>query len=234
MKRRPQKPTKKRSVCRRNPTATGSSSRKLRNSWTIYNHDAIPNLTSRDFPAFLFMKFTEKKIDGTSVFSGQLLQVYVDRVQLPGGRISTREYIRHQGAVVMIPRLADNRLMLVKQFRYPAGKVMLEFPAGKLDPGEDYRSTAERELMEEIGYRPGSLRLLGELDPCVGYSDEHMWIVLAEDLQPEKQAGDDDELIETVPLDIQAVFQHIWDGHITDSKSLACALWLAHLDHIQL
>lgn len=118
----------------------------------------------------------EETIRSEHLFKGRLLDVYRDEIRLPDGRISTREYTLHPGAVVMIPVLPNGQIMLIRQFRYPAKKVMIELPAGKLDEGEDYRTTAYRELEEEIGYKAGKITYVAEIDPCVGYSDEHMWI----------------------------------------------------------
>ncbi|NOZ74342.1 MAG: NUDIX hydrolase [FCB group bacterium] len=171
------------------------------------------------------MKFTETQRTTTQVFKGKLLDVRLDTVELPDGRTATREYILHQGAVVMIPVLPDGKIVLVKQFRYPIGRVMIEFPAGKLDPGEDYLTTAERELKEEIGYRPGRMTLLGELEPCVGYSNERMGIVLAEDLTADSVPGDEDEWIEVMPVTFDEALSLVWDGSITDSKTVAGLFW---------
>ncbi|MFQ6614198.1 MAG: NUDIX domain-containing protein [Fidelibacterota bacterium] len=171
------------------------------------------------------MEFKEVQESTTRIFKGKLLDVRLDTVKLPDGRTATREYIVHQGAVVMIPVLPDGKIVLVKQYRYPVGQVMIEFPAGKLDPGEDYLTTAERELMEEIGYRPQRMTLLGELNPCVGYSNERLGIVLAEDLVADSAPGDDDEWIEILPMTIEQALALVWDGSITDSKTVAGLLW---------
>jgi ADP-ribose pyrophosphatase len=175
------------------------------------------------------MELKENQRTSSQVFKGRLLDVRLDMVELPDGRTATREYILHPGAVVMIPVLPDKQLVLVRQYRYPAGRVMIELPAGKLDSGEDYLTTANRELKEEIGYRAERLTLLGELDPCVGYSNEHMWIVLAEDLRPETAQGDDDEWIEILTTSYDQALKMVWDGSITDSKTLAGLLWYSKI-----
>jgi len=168
---------------------------------------------------------TEKCLSSEPVFKGRLLDIYLDKVQLPDGSTSTREYTTHPGAVAMVPILPDGRIMLIRQFRYPVGKVMIEIPAGKLDPGEDYLTTARRELVEEIGYRAEKFTLLGEIDPCVGYSDEHMWICLAEDLVPMKNNLDHDEFIELLPVTLNQAVVMATDGSITDVKTIIAILW---------
>jgi len=167
----------------------------------------------------------EQQIGSEAIFKGRLLDIYRDTVELPDGSESTREYTRHPGAVAMIPILPDGRIMLIRQFRYPVNKVMIEIPAGKLDPSEDYQSTAERELVEEIGFRAGKLTLLGEIDPCVGYSDEHMWICLAEDLVIAKNNPDQDEFIELLPVTRTEALNMATDGRITDVKTIIGIMW---------
>lgn len=158
-----------------------------------------------------------------------LLDVYRDEIRLPDGRISTREYTLHPGAVVMIPVLPNGQIMLIRQFRYPAKKVMIELPAGKLDEGEDYRTTAYRELEEEIGYKAGKITYVAEIDPCVGYSDEHMWITLAEDLHKTEENTDHDEFIEPFPVSLEQALAMVWEGQITDVKTVIGILWTDRL-----
>ena len=111
---------------------------------------------------------TETQVEGTRVFHGKLLDVRCDRVALPDGKESTREYIVHQGAAVVIPVLDNGDLLFERQFRYPLGKALLELPAGKIDPGEDVLVTAQRELLEETGYTAEKWRHVGLVHPCVG------------------------------------------------------------------
>lgn len=167
----------------------------------------------------------ETCLQSEALFKGRLLEIYRDRVRLPDGKTSTREYTRHPGAVAMVPLLPDGRIMLIRQFRYPLNKVLIEIPAGKLDPGEDYLTTARRELAEEIGYRAGRFTSLGEIDPCAGYSDEHMAILLATDLKPAAEQPDRDEFIEPLPVLPAEAFAMARDGRITDVKTLIGLLW---------
>ncbi len=167
----------------------------------------------------------EKCLETEPIFKGRLLDIHRDRVRLPNDSESTREYTRHPGAVAMVPLLPDGRIMLIRQFRYPVRKVMIELPAGKLDPGEDYLTTAPRELEEEIGYRAGEFILLGEIDPCVGYSDEHMWICLARDLTATTNNLDRDEFLEALPVSLPEAVRMATDGTITDVKTIIGILW---------
>ncbi len=167
----------------------------------------------------------EKRLKSEPIYKGKLLDIYCDKVQLPDGTTSTREYTIHPGAVALVPVLPDGKIMLIRQFRYAVKKVMIEIPAGKLDPGEDYLITAKRELVEEIGYRVGKLTLLGEIDPCVGYSDEHMWICLAEDLVLMENNLDHDEFIELFPVTLNQAVVMATDGSITDVKTIIAILW---------
>lgn len=167
----------------------------------------------------------EQKIDSRTVFKGRLLDIRLDQVRLPDGTCTTREYTVHPGAVALVPVLPDGRIVLIRQYRYPMGKVMIELPAGKLDPGEDYLAAAHRELIEEIGYSVGRLTLLGEIDPCVGYSDEHMWICLADELIATENNLDHDEFIELLPVPLDTAVTMVTDGTITDVKTIIGILW---------
>src|SRR5690606_37881018 len=115
---------------------------------------------------------TETTIESESVFEGKLLKVRRDRVRLPNGREATREYIKHPGAVVVMALLDDDHVVMVRQYRYAVQQLILEFPAGKLDPGEAPLDCAQRELMEETGYSARQWTPLGQMHLAVGYSDE--------------------------------------------------------------
>ncbi len=167
----------------------------------------------------------EKMLESKVLFKGRLLDIYRDLVRLPDGTTSTREYTLHPGAVAIVPILPDGKIMLIRQFRYPTGKVLVEIPAGKLDPGEDYLVTAGREMEEEIGYKAGKFTLLGEIDPCVGYSNEHMWICLAENLTEIENNLDHDEFIELFPVSLEEAVHMATDGSITDVKTIIGLLW---------
>ncbi len=167
----------------------------------------------------------EKTIASQSVFKGRLLDVWRDEVALPNGATSIRETIRHPGAAVMVPVPGDNRVILVRQFRYAVGQVMVELPAGKLDPGEEPEATARRELAEEIGYLPGHLVRLGLIHPCIGYSDEQITVYLATGLQPTTTNYDGDEFLEPFELSMDGALEWIRQGKITDVKTIIALYW---------
>ncbi len=167
----------------------------------------------------------ENRLTGANVFRGMLLDVWRDEVTLPDGGTAVREYIRHPGAVVMVPLMDDGRLIFVRQFRYALGRVMVELPAGKLDPGEDPAVAASRELAEETGYHPGQLTHLGLIHPCIGYSDERIEVYLAEQLRPQAAAAEADELLEPFDLDFKEALEWVREGKITDVKTIIALYW---------
>jgi ADP-ribose pyrophosphatase len=162
----------------------------------------------------------ETRVSGDDVFHGSLLHVRRDRIRLPDGGAATREYIVHPGAAMIIPVLADGRLVMERQFRYPIGKVMLEFPAGKLDPGEDALTTAKRELLEETGYRAASWEWLAVVHPIVSYSTERIEIFLAQDLELDRAQPDPGEFLEVVLVDFADAFAQLKSGLVTDVKTI--------------
>lgn len=170
---------------------------------------------------------TETLIDSEPIFDGKLLHVRRDRVRLPSGGEAVREYIQHPGAVVVIPVLPNGALLFERQFRYPVGRVFLELPAGKIDPGEDIRLTAERELHEETGYQAGRWRHLGVMHPCIGYADERIEIFLAEELHAvaSGQRLDEEEFLELVELSLADALAAVRDGRITDAKTITALFW---------
>ncbi len=172
------------------------------------------------------LHLVETELDSRSVFDGALLKVRKDTVRLPNGESSTREYIRHLGAVVIIPLLPDGRMVFERQFRYPLRRVILELPAGKIDPGEDILVTGQRELREETGYEADHWRHLGVTHPCVGYSDERIEIFLASGLRfAGEQALDHNEFIEIVQLTHDEAAAAVREGAITDGKTVTALYW---------
>ncbi len=168
----------------------------------------------------------ESQIEGAQVYQGKLLDVRCDRVRLPDGHESTREYVVHQGAAVVIPILENGELVFERQYRYPLGKVMLELPAGKIDPGEEILETARRELLEETGYGAREWRYLGVTHPCVGYSNERIEIFLAQGLVKESQQNlDHGEFLDVLTLSLDEALLAVRKGEITDGKTITCLLW---------
>jgi len=170
-------------------------------------------------------KFEEQAIESVRVYDGRLLQVYRDSVRLPNGHTSGREWIKHPGAAVVIPYLGKGRILLVRQYRYPVRRVMLELPAGKMDPGESPADTVRRELAEETGFIPQKVTEVALIHTCVGYSDERLFLYWADELQRCAAQPDEDETIEIAPTDIDVAMELLRCGEITDAKTLIGLFW---------
>ena len=167
----------------------------------------------------------EKKIEAETVYEGTFLTLKRDKILLPNGNTSTREWIKHPGAICCIPILPDGKIALIKQYRYPVKKEMIEIPAGKLDQNEIPEQCALRELEEEIGYKANKLTLLANIHPAVGFTDEKMWLYLAEDLIETKQSLDTDEFLSLFPTKLEEAVEMVWEGEITDVKTIIGILW---------
>jgi ADP-ribose pyrophosphatase len=169
----------------------------------------------------------ETEIASETVFKGKLLEVRRDRVRLPNGGESLREYIVHPGAVVVLALLDNGNLLFERQFRYPLRRVFLELPAGKIDSGENILDTARRELLEETGYEATDWVHLGVMHPGIGYSDERIEIFTARGLRrvgpPQLDANEFLEVLELSPAEAR---QAVWDGRITDGKTISALYWL--------
>lgn len=162
----------------------------------------------------------ERTLSSEQVFDGALLHVRRDRVRLPDGGESVREYVRHPGAVVVVALQADGALVLERQFRYPLRRAFLEFPAGKIDTGEAILACAMRELREETGYEAADWQHVGVMHPCIGYSDERIEIFVASGLRHVGHAWDEGEFLEVLAMPVDAVEEAIHTGRITDAKSI--------------
>ena len=167
----------------------------------------------------------EEQLSTEAVFEGRLLKVFRDEVRLPDGSKGGREYIKHPGAVVIIPVLPDGRLVFERQFRYPVGQAFLELPAGKIDPGEDILDCARRELQEETGYVTDNWRYLGVMHPCIGYSNERIEIFIATGLEHVGHAWDEGEFLELLTLSPSEAREAVFDGRITDAKTITALYW---------
>ena len=165
-------------------------------------------------------------VEGREVYQGSFLKVQRDLVRLPDGREATREYIRHPGAVMIVPLLEDGQLLLERQYRYPMGRVMLEFPAGKLDPQERPLDCAVRELREETGYRAAEWAYAGVLHNAIAYSDEGIHIFFARGLVPGPVQLDAGEFVECLSISTEALDEASRRGEVTDAKTLIGLLWL--------
>jgi ADP-ribose pyrophosphatase len=167
---------------------------------------------------------TEHFVSGDMVYDGSLLKVRRDVVRLPDGAQATREYIRHPGAVAIVPLFDDGRVLLERQFRYPHRREFIEVPAGKLEPGEAPLATAKRELKEETGYAAAEWTRLGAMHPAIAYTDEAIEIFICRKLQKVGDTAlDPGEFVETLVVGFDEAIAMIRDGRITDSKTV-CAL----------
>lgn len=168
----------------------------------------------------------ERRLGGRRLTEGGWLDVYKDDVALPDGTQATREYIRHPGAVAVVPILDDGRIVLVRQFRYPVGKITLELPAGKLDAGEETLACARRELQEETGFVAREWAFACEIHNAAAYSSESIWIWFARGLQAGPQNLDTGEFVEVVTLAEAELDDLARSGGLPDVKTLIGLQWL--------
>ncbi len=175
----------------------------------------------------------ETKRSGHEVFKGRFLHAFQDVVGLPDGSSTVREYVVHPGAVMVIPLVqkddASFEVVLERQFRYPVGRVMVEFPAGKLDAGESTFACAQRELQEETGYIAQEWAHAGVLHPVIAYSTEFIDIWFARDLVRGEQHLDQGEFLDVMTASPAELLQWCADGRVTDGKTLVGALWMQNV-----
>ncbi|MDA8416900.1 MAG: NUDIX hydrolase [Betaproteobacteria bacterium] len=169
--------------------------------------------------------FTEVTLGSRTAYQGSFLEVFHDRVRLPNGAETDREYILHHGASAIIPLLDEETLLLEYQFRYPQRQHYYELPAGKLDPGEDPLAAAQRELLEETGYRAADWKRLVCLDQCIAYTTEKITFYMARNLSYEAPRRDEEEFLETLALPLSEAYAWIESGKICDAKTVSGLLW---------
>ncbi len=174
-------------------------------------------------------RLKESTQSNESVFKGRLLDVQRDTVLLPGGNTATREYILHPGASAIVPLLPDGQVVLVRQYRYPMHRAFVEFPAGKIDPGEGPLATAKRELLEETGYRAGEWTELTTIHNAVAYADESIILFLAEGLEQGEQQLDENEFVEVFTAPLEDLMGWIVAGEVTDVKTVIGAFFVQKL-----
>jgi len=166
----------------------------------------------------------EQVVESRRIYQGQVVSLRVDRVQLPDGRSVVREVVEHAAVVAIVALDEQGCVLLVRQYRLPAGKPLLEIPAGGIDPGESGEEAAQRELQEETGYRAGRLERLSGFFASPGYCDEYMQLFLASDLEPSPLRADADESIQVVRLPLAEALRLVEWGEICDAKSII-GLW---------
>ena len=176
------------------------------------------------------INFVEKPTSSELIFDGKVLHVYRDEIELPNGAPSFREYIRHVGAVCVIPITAEREVVCVKQYRYAVGEVLLEIPAGKLDSkDEDPEAAVRRELREETGAVCGKLTYLGKYLGSPALLNECIYMYLAEDLTFGETDFDDDEFLEIVRIPLSELVEDVMDGKIADGKTQIAVLRAAKM-----
>lgn len=167
----------------------------------------------------------EKQLHSELVYQGSFLKVLRDEVELPDGKKSTREYIPHPGAAMIIPVTDEGQLVMIRQYRYAVKKIFIEFPAGKIDPGEQPLQTAARELEEEVGLVAKELHHLTTIHPVIGYSNERIEIYLAKGLIPTKQCLDHEEFLDIFEISVSEAMQKMRQGEVTDVKTMVGLFW---------
>jgi ADP-ribose pyrophosphatase len=169
---------------------------------------------------------TEHFVSGSRVYDGSLLKVHRDVVRLPDGAQGAREYIRHPGAVAVVPLFDDGAVLLERQFRYPHAREFIELPAGKLEPGEPHLETAKRELLEETGYVAAEWTRVGVIHTAIAYTDEAIELFLARKLTHVERKLDAGEFLELFTAPFDEALEMVRTGRITDAKSVSGLLWV--------
>ncbi len=175
------------------------------------------------------MSFVEKKLNEQAVYNGAIFSVYSGTVSLPNGKTAPRDRIEHHGGAGILPIDSEGNTYLVRQYRFGVDKMLLEIPAGKLEPGEDPQLTAARELTEEVGFLPRKITPLGHMELSPAYLGEITYLYLGQDLIPQKNDLDEDEFLEVIKLPFEQALQMVLDGEITDGKTQNAILKAAHL-----
>lgn len=172
----------------------------------------------------------EETVASRLIFDGRVVHLYVDRVRLPDGKEAEREYMRHIGAVCVLPLDRDGNVRCVRQYRYPHAEILTEIPAGKLgSKTEDHAAAALRELREETGYTCGKLTFLGNIYTSPAILDEVIGLYLAEDLTPGETHFDDDEFLAPADIPLAALVDEVMAGRIPDAKTQLAVMRVAEL-----
>ncbi len=166
----------------------------------------------------------EKTIASQQIYRGHAVNIRVDTVEKVGGRKTKRDVVEHSDCIAVVALDEQNNILLVRQFRYPVGRFLLEIPAGGIDPGEEPIDSVRRELQEEIGYLPRKINKLGGFYTIPGYGTEYLHCFVATDLVPGHLTAEDTEDIELVRVSQDEILQLIHSGKICDAKSIAALL----------
>ena len=170
------------------------------------------------------MDLTEHTVESRTLFEGHIVKLTLDRARLPDGTLADREVVYHPGGVAILALDEGENVALVRQYRYPMRQLLLELPAGKLDPGEDPRLAAARELSEETGLEAAEWTDLGEILASPGFCTERLHMYLARRLTHREQHLDKDEFLDVVTVPFRQLVDQVMDGTITDAKTVATTL----------
>lgn len=165
------------------------------------------------------MELFEKKINSKQIFNGVVVKLFVDDVELPDGKKTIREVVRHPGAVCVIPIDSEENVIMIKQFRYPFSEVLLEVPAGKLEPNEEPIEAVKRELEEESGVVAESIEYIGTMYTTVAILDEKIHMYLATGLTYKNAHPDEGEFLEVEKIPLKTLVKMVMEGEIPDSKT---------------
>ncbi len=172
------------------------------------------------------MGYQEKTVKKNIVFEGKIVNVRQDEAELHTGKRVLREVVEHSGGVAVLALDGEQNAIIVRQFRYPFMKELIEVPAGKLEQGEEHRSAALRELKEETGFRPEKFEFLGSIYPSPGYCAEILYLYLARELEQTGAEPDEDEYLNVEKIPFSSLVDMAAAGEIHDSKTL-CAIFMA-------
>lgn len=174
---------------------------------------------------------TEEKVASEEIYRGKVVHLFRDTVRLPNGREATREVVRHNGAVCVVPLTEEGQVLMVRQYRYPFARVLLEVPAGKIDPGEAPEDCAKRELSEETGATAETLTYLGDYYPSVAILDENIRMYLAKGLTFYELHTDDDEFLQLERIPLKTLVSQVLNGEIPDGKTQTAILKVWCMEH---
>ncbi|MFR1708145.1 MAG: NUDIX hydrolase [Clostridium sp.] len=172
------------------------------------------------------MKLFEKTLNEDYKFKGKVINLKVQQVELPNGKVGTRELVEHPGAVAIVAYLDANTIILVEQFRKAIDKIILEIPAGKIEKGEDIKLCGIRELEEETGYKASKFEYLGKIVTAPGFTDEYIYLYKATELTKGEINRDEDEFINIKEYTIDEIKRMVRDGKIIDGKTIAALSYL--------